>query len=68
MSTPQVKDTEIGERLARKDYSSSWLIPDEALPEVIRRVTPELEALYGGLDQEQEWERALVVTVARLPR
>ena len=55
------------ERLARKDYSSSWMIPDEALPEVLRRVTPELEALYGGLDREQEWERALVVTVARLP-
>ena len=54
------------ERLARKDYSSSWLIPDEALPGVISRVTPELEVLYGGLDREQEWERALTVTVARL--
>jgi SAM-dependent methyltransferase len=55
------------DRLARKDYSSSWLIPDEALPRVLERVTPELEALYGGLDREFEWGRAFGVTIARLP-
>ena len=55
------------DRLARKDYSSSWLIPDDALAGVIERVTPELESLYGGLDREFEWERDFRVTVARLP-
>jgi hypothetical protein len=42
------------DRLARKDYSSSWLIPDAALPAVIERVTPQLEKLYGGLDRDIE--------------
>ncbi|HYM14196.1 MAG TPA: class I SAM-dependent methyltransferase [Dehalococcoidia bacterium] len=56
------------ERLARKDFSSSWKIPDAALPAVIERVTPQLAALYGGLDAEHEFERAMIATVARLPR
>jgi len=55
------------DRLARKDFSSSWKIPDEVLPAVIERVTPQLEALYGGLDRELEFERAMIATVARLP-
>jgi ubiquinone/menaquinone biosynthesis C-methylase UbiE len=55
------------ERLARKDYSSSWLIPDAALPAVIERVTPQLEALYGGLDREIEWTRTFQLVAGRLP-
>ncbi len=55
------------ERLARKDYSGSWVIPDEALPQVVERVTPELQRLYGDLDRELEWERSFAATVARLP-
>jgi ubiquinone/menaquinone biosynthesis C-methylase UbiE len=54
------------ERLARKDYSSSWQIPDAVLPGVIERVTPELEEMYGGLDREIEWERSFRVVVGRL--
>ena len=55
------------ERLARKDFSSSWKIPDEALPAVLERVTPALEELYGGLDTDYEFERAMLATVARVP-
>ena len=55
------------ERLARKDYSSSWQIPDEVLPAVLERVTPQLEAMYGGLDREIEWERSFQIVIGRLP-
>ena len=55
------------ERLARKDYSSSWLIPDAALPAVIERVTPQLDALYDGLDREIEWIRTFQLLSGRLP-
>ena len=54
------------ERLGRKDFSASWLIPDDALPAVIARVTPQLEALYGGLDRELEWTRTFHVLAGRL--
>ena len=55
------------ERLASQDYSSSWLIPKEALAAVVERVTPLLDALYGGLDREIEFERGFTVTVGVLP-
>jgi len=54
-------------RLERQDYSSSWKIPKDALPAIIERVTPQLDALYGGLDREEEFERSFVLTVATLP-
>jgi SAM-dependent methyltransferase len=54
-------------RLERQDYSSSWQIPKDALPAIIERVTPQLDALYGGLDREVEFERSFVLTVAALP-
>ncbi|MHB8375415.1 MAG: class I SAM-dependent methyltransferase [Dehalococcoidia bacterium] len=55
------------ERLERQDYSSSWKIPREALPAIVARVTPQLDALYGGLDREEESERTFTLTVGRLP-
>lgn len=54
------------DRLRRQDYSSSWKIPAETLPAVIARVTPELDALYGGLDREHEFERSFTLTVGRI--
>jgi SAM-dependent methyltransferase len=54
------------ERLARQDFSSSWQIPADALPAVVERVTPRLEQLYGGLDTEHEFERAMLAAVARV--
>ena len=55
------------ERLARKDFSSSWRIPDAALPAVLERVTPQIGALYGGLDREVTFERSFSLFVGRLP-
>jgi ubiquinone/menaquinone biosynthesis C-methylase UbiE len=64
------KTTSVGrtmlERLARKDFSSSWRIPDESMPAVLERVTPALEELYGGLDTEHEFQREMRATVARV--
>ncbi|MDE3095739.1 MAG: class I SAM-dependent methyltransferase [Chloroflexota bacterium] len=54
------------ERLERQDYSSSWKIPRQALPAIIARVTPQLDALYGGLDREEAFERTFTLTVGRL--
>jgi ubiquinone/menaquinone biosynthesis C-methylase UbiE len=55
-------------RLANKDFSSSWLIPDDALPGILAGVTPQVERLFGGADTEVEFERSFSITVARLPR
>jgi ubiquinone/menaquinone biosynthesis C-methylase UbiE len=55
------------ERLARKDFSSSWRIPDAALPAVIAAATPQLEALLGSLDAPVTFERRFHVTVGWLP-
>jgi len=55
------------ERLARRDYSSSWSITDEILPKLLERVTPQIETLYGGLDRDVSFERSFSVLVARLP-
>lgn len=55
------------DRLARRDYSSSWRIPDAALPAVLERVTPQVDALFGGLDREVEFERSFSLFTGRLP-
>lgn len=54
------------ERLARRDFSSSWKIPEESLPAIIGRVTPQLDQLYGGLDREMEFERSFSLLVGHL--
>ncbi len=56
------------ERLKRRDYSSSWKIPDAIMPELLERVTPRLAELFGGLDNEVEFERGVSARVAMLPR
>ena len=55
------------ERLARKDYSSSWRIPDADLPEVLRRAAAGVEKLFGGLDREVPFERSFNLFVGKLP-
>jgi len=55
------------ERLARKDYSSSWRIPDEALPDVLERATAEIDKLFGGLDRKVRFERSFSLFAGRLP-
>jgi ubiquinone/menaquinone biosynthesis C-methylase UbiE len=54
------------ERLARRDFSSAWMIPDDALPAVVAAATPVLEELYGGLDTTVEFERSFAVRAWRL--
>lgn len=55
------------ERLKRRDYSSSWKIPDAIMPELLERVTPRLAELFGGLDAVAEFERGVSARVAKLP-
>lgn len=56
------------ERLARRDYSASWQIPDDALPEVVALAETRLTAEYGGdLDRELPFERTFSAVIARLP-
>lgn len=55
------------ERLRRKDFSSSWRIPNDALPAIIDVVTPKMEALLGGLDREVPFTRSFSVTAGWLP-
>lgn len=55
------------ERLRTKDYSGTWAIPDDVMPALIARVTPEIERVYGSLDGEVEVARSFSVMVARLP-
>ena len=54
------------ERLASKDFSSSWRITDADLPEVLRRATAGVDKLYGGLDREVPFERSFSLFVERL--
>lgn len=48
-------------------WSSTWHIPDAVMPELIRRLTPRVEALVGDLDRPVEREASFTVTVARRP-
>jgi SAM-dependent methyltransferase len=42
---------ELLDALAGRLYSSTWDIPDAVLPELVRRLTPRVEELFGGLDR-----------------
>ncbi len=53
------------ELLTNRVHSSSWQIPDAALPEVVRRVAAECERAFGGLDAIHAAERVFRVTVAK---
>ena len=54
------------ERLARRDFSSAWEIPDDKLAEVVERAGPALERVYGSWEGEREYPRSFSLTVARL--
>jgi ubiquinone/menaquinone biosynthesis C-methylase UbiE len=56
------------ERLKRRDYSSSWKIPDAVMPALLERVTPKIAELFGGLDRTIEYGRSFSMRYARLPR
>ena len=54
-------------KLANRTHSNTWAIPDDVLPEILRRFAPEAEAIYGGLDAPAEAPVSFSVTVATLP-
>jgi hypothetical protein len=53
-------------RLARRDFSSAWEIPDDHLPQVVERVAPLLQDIYGSWDEDREYPRSFSLSVARL--
>jgi SAM-dependent methyltransferase len=55
------------ERLAARDFSSSWRIPEPAMPDVLRRVEAGFIAEFGDLDAELGFERSFGLLVARVP-
>jgi len=55
------------DHIADRVWSSTWDIPDAIMPELIRRLTPRVEALVGGLDRPVEWESSFVL-VSSAPR
>jgi hypothetical protein len=57
----------IVERLKKRDYSSSWKIPDAVMPALLERVTPKIAELFGGLDTVVEYERSFSMRYAKLP-
>ncbi len=61
MTARQVQDS-----LARKDMSGAWQIPDGAMPELLGRLAPLVEAVFGGMDVEASAARAFDLHIARL--
>lgn len=56
------------ERLEARDFSSAWKIPETIMPELLARVRPQLEKLFGGIETPVAFERSFSITFARLRR
>jgi hypothetical protein len=56
------------ERLEARDFSSAWKIPEAIMPELLARVRPALEQLFGGIETPVAFERSFSMTIARLRR
>jgi ubiquinone/menaquinone biosynthesis C-methylase UbiE len=54
-------------RLERRDFSSSWRIPDDRIADVVGLAAPRLEALAGGLDAPIEFRREFSAMAGFLP-
>jgi SAM-dependent methyltransferase len=55
------------EAIAGRVYSHTWAIPDDALPALLERLAPQVDALLGGLDTPVETTASFSLTIARLP-
>lgn len=55
------------ERLEARDFSSAWKIPEAIMPELLRRVRPPIEALFGSSETPVIYQRSFGVVIARLP-
>jgi len=58
---------EVLDALAGRVYSSTWVISDAVMPELLRRLTPWAEAQLGSLDRPVENEISFSLMVAHLP-
>lgn len=56
------------DRLTRRDYSSSWKIPESIMSALLERVEREFDARFGGVDREFTFTRSVGMTAGRLPR
>jgi ubiquinone/menaquinone biosynthesis C-methylase UbiE len=57
----------MAERLAARDFSSSWRIPDDKIDAIAAEARIRLAALFGGFEQSVEFERSFSIVAARLP-
>jgi len=48
-------------------YSSTWEIPDSAMPQLLSRLTTWAESVLGDLDRPIEEEIEIKLVTARLP-
>ena len=54
-------------RLRSRDFSSSWLIPDQAFDDVVSALEKRYEALWGDLDVVHPEQKTSRLVIARLP-
>jgi len=57
----------MSERLAARDFSSSWRIPDDSLAAIVAEARIRLAALFGDFERPVEFERSFSIVAARLP-
>lgn len=57
----------ITERLAARDFSSSWRIPDDRLDAVVAEAHVRLAELFGGYERTVAYERSFSIVAARKP-
>src|SRR5262245_55062984 len=50
--------------IAGKVWSSTWIIPDAVMPELLRRLTPWVADLVGDLDRPLVHDRVFLLTIA----
>lgn len=54
--------------VAGRIFSSTWAIPETAMPELLQRLTPWTEDFLGGLDRPIESAASFTLLAARLPQ
>jgi SAM-dependent methyltransferase len=55
------------DHLRRRDFSSSWLIPDDAFDDVVAALEKRYQDLWGDLDADRPAQKTVRLVVARLP-
>jgi SAM-dependent methyltransferase len=55
------------ERLASLNFSASWAIPPERLPDVLAVYRPRIEEYFGGWEREVAYDRVVRLAIGELP-